>query len=501
MSSATPNSDIILVKQVETLTGYRFQDVELLRKALTAAGADKDNHGGNRTLAQVGKHFISLCSVRLGYLCGTSPHTCSMMKDRIVSIERCAKLALSAKLDQIINFCPTSGSRSYKSLDLAINALIGAIYLESDSNQITTRALEQMRWFKPHTRPMSPVVLERDVPMNEPEELATSNDFMSANQPPESITEEYSQPKNAVFDSFMEEEAKACVRHGISPPQETYLNPRALRQILELQNTVPKWLNLPMLFLTFAGSQSIAGLHDNIHGSLGLENPSPAIFLAQASAKQRYCNIEALENLKCHVNLLIYYNTWQLIELCTNQEGTDLGVSYRPDASPQGPGNPINLRRADITRRILQIACPDLEPSSSSYSSIRHRVTVLRRTGERLKLLHKSFGLGIFGLMHSHDSSIPSLSHLLNIKINDRLFVEIISLLKSQQGPLIDEICGTVSPLVQSLIAGNSQHYLEAWIKSVKPDDLSKYPKGSDELLRLLRQWQQSTQILNPVHE
>ncbi|PYI16646.1 hypothetical protein BO99DRAFT_483707 [Aspergillus violaceofuscus CBS 115571] len=380
MSSVTPNSDIILIKQVETLTGYRFQDGELLRKALTAAGADRDNHEGNRTLAQVGKHFVSLCSVRLGYLSGTSP----------LSIGRCAKLAQSAKLDQIINFCPTSGSRSSKSLDLAINALIGAIYLESDSNQITTRALEQMRWFKPHVRPLSP-----------------------ANKPPENIAEEYSQPKNAVFNGFMEEEAKACFRHGISPPQETYLNPRALRQILELQKSVPKWLNLPMLFLTFAGPQSIAGLHDNIHGSLGIENPSPAIFLAQASAKQRYCNIEALENLKCHVDLLIYYNTWQLFELCTDQEGTDLGVSYRPDAGPQGPGNPINLRRADITRRILQIAYPDLGPSSKSYLLIRQRVTVLRRRGERLKSLHESFGLGIFGLMHSHDSPIPSLSHLL----------------------------------------------------------------------------------------
>ncbi|RAH80836.1 hypothetical protein BO86DRAFT_432498 [Aspergillus japonicus CBS 114.51] len=413
MSSVTPNSDIILIKQVETLTGYRFQDGELLRKALTAAGADRDNHEGNRTLAQVGKHFVSLCSVRLGYLSGTSPQICSIMKDQIVSIGRCAKLAQSAKLDQIINFCPTSGSRSSKSLDLAINALIGAIYLESDSNQITTRALEQMRWFKPHVRPLSPGVLEQNIRMDEREELAPSNALMSANKPPKNIAEEYSQPKNAVFNGFMEEEAKACFRHGISPPQETYLNPRALRQILELQKSVPKWLNLPMLFLTFAGPQSIAGLHDNIHGSLGIENPSPAIFLAQASAKQRYCNIEALENLKCHVDLLIYYNTWQLFELCTDQEGTDLGVSYRPDAGPQGPGNPINLRRADITRRILQIAYPDLEPSSRSYSLIRQRVTVLRRRGERLKSLHESFGLGIFGLMHSHDSPIPSLSHLL----------------------------------------------------------------------------------------
>jgi dsRNA-specific ribonuclease len=43
---------------VENIIGYSFRSREYLVQALTAAGADDDNHDGNRKLAHLGGNFI-----------------------------------------------------------------------------------------------------------------------------------------------------------------------------------------------------------------------------------------------------------------------------------------------------------------------------------------------------------------------------------------------------------------------------------------------------------
>lgn len=68
------------------IIGYSFQDDNLLKDALTAAGANEDNYEGNRTLAQVGKMFVNLMSVKMGYSSGAKPGTCSSLEATTMSL-------------------------------------------------------------------------------------------------------------------------------------------------------------------------------------------------------------------------------------------------------------------------------------------------------------------------------------------------------------------------------------------------------------------------------
>lgn len=46
------------VRRVEEIIGYSFKTPNYLVQALTAAGADEQNHDGNRKLAQLGESLI-----------------------------------------------------------------------------------------------------------------------------------------------------------------------------------------------------------------------------------------------------------------------------------------------------------------------------------------------------------------------------------------------------------------------------------------------------------
>jgi dsRNA-specific ribonuclease len=55
------------IRRVEHYIGYPFKDRDYLKQALTAAGADEDNHDGNRKLAQLGKTVTELALTFIGY--------------------------------------------------------------------------------------------------------------------------------------------------------------------------------------------------------------------------------------------------------------------------------------------------------------------------------------------------------------------------------------------------------------------------------------------------
>lgn len=48
------------IQQVEGIIGYSFRTKNLLRRALTAAGAEESNYDGNRKLASYGTRLVSL---------------------------------------------------------------------------------------------------------------------------------------------------------------------------------------------------------------------------------------------------------------------------------------------------------------------------------------------------------------------------------------------------------------------------------------------------------
>ena len=53
---------------VEKAIGYQFQNRTLLMEALTAAGAERDGHDGNKHLAPVGQAALRLAIADSGYM-------------------------------------------------------------------------------------------------------------------------------------------------------------------------------------------------------------------------------------------------------------------------------------------------------------------------------------------------------------------------------------------------------------------------------------------------
>ncbi|RAK95352.1 RNase3 domain protein [Aspergillus ibericus CBS 121593] len=395
------------LEQIESITGYRFRNENCLLEALKAAGADERNHDGNRPLAQVGKAFVELCSVKFGYLSRTERSMNTMMKIKNIDNNRCALLAKSIGIDQLVTYCPLPGSRSAKVLGIAVNALIGAIYVDSESEDLTVSALHSMGWFRfsLEENSSSNTVNSQCGSMGVPAESQASND-LAGQVPIHAMVRQQTtkQKDNTLFTTFLKLEMERCALHQIPSPQETYFNARLQNELSELQARNPTFSHdLGMLFLTFAGPQSVAGLQANLHGALAAVKPPDEIYHIRASIEQRFNIIRTLDELACHFDILKNYHIWKLHVHCTEQgEDSRFCIAYGDPEYRKRPGNPVNLKESDTTKKMIDIICPETEPTSAYYRVFYEKVTCLRRRGKRLQLLIETFGLGILGLMYCH---------------------------------------------------------------------------------------------------
>ncbi|EAW11894.1 RNase3 domain protein [Aspergillus clavatus NRRL 1] len=415
-----------LSDKIEQISGYRFRDERLLHEAMTAAGADENNHDGNRPLAQVGKSFVELCSVKFGYLNRTE----RALKIQNINNDRCALIAKEIGIDQHLTYCPRHQGYSKKVLNIAVNALIGAINIDSDSEEVTITALHRIGWFS--------------FPLNKELGLKTGRSGSKSSKnlaEPRTTKPLENQTCSARLDSMervnegisvslrllLESETQRCVAHQMKPPQETYFGEAARAELLAVQTEFPKAsLDLLTLFFTLAGPQSIVGFQENILGALAASNPLAELYYTEAPPQQRFAIIRTLEQIECHYDILKNYHTWQLYQSCTGQHesGRLHIISYESHPTRQS-GNPINLRESRTTERMVALICPEAEPNSTIFESNYNKFKSLRRKGKRLQSLIDIFGLGILGLMYSspgHQSGcILTLSHFLYVRGSDIL--------------------------------------------------------------------------------
>jgi hypothetical protein len=57
-------------------------------------------------------------------------------------------IAEAVGIDKLITYCPLPGARSTSVPNKAINALIGAIYIDSESDTVAFDSLDRMGWFR-----------------------------------------------------------------------------------------------------------------------------------------------------------------------------------------------------------------------------------------------------------------------------------------------------------------------------------------------------------------
>ncbi|KAK1807338.1 hypothetical protein LTR12_018316, partial [Friedmanniomyces endolithicus] len=116
---------------------------------------------------------------------------------------------------------------------------------------------------------------------------------------------------------------------------------------------------------------------------------------APRSCAERMAAIDDLSACMSHYALARRMHIYMLYKEALEQTGQSVEITMRHDpfilesgnSPPRGRGNPVNNRRAAVTRNMMA-------PGQSSG-----RVGKLRRLGQRLDILVRTFGRGILGLL------------------------------------------------------------------------------------------------------
>ncbi|PWY93090.1 hypothetical protein BO94DRAFT_615907 [Aspergillus sclerotioniger CBS 115572] len=126
------------VQRAEKIIGYKFTSSNYLRQALTAAGAEKDNHEGNRPLAHIGAHWIDTLLMIVLMSVGASKVLRAQVRIDFTRKDHFKFAAKRTGISQCIKYSSQGGEDSSTVLRYAINAIIGAVLLDTDTQSITT---------------------------------------------------------------------------------------------------------------------------------------------------------------------------------------------------------------------------------------------------------------------------------------------------------------------------------------------------------------------------
>ncbi|KAJ5496437.1 hypothetical protein N7463_008424 [Penicillium fimorum] len=126
---------------IRKLVGCQELSESEIHIALTAAGVDELVPDGNRKLSQVGLGATGLLLDRSCASTDLSRDFTSKLKFRVNGTQHRADIAKRAGIDQHLRFDSRPGGRSSGVLALATSAIIGAIYLKTDSLESVARGL------------------------------------------------------------------------------------------------------------------------------------------------------------------------------------------------------------------------------------------------------------------------------------------------------------------------------------------------------------------------
>ncbi|KAK3175419.1 hypothetical protein K4F52_010285, partial [Lecanicillium sp. MT-2017a] len=130
--------------KVEQTIGYQFRNPELLKSALTAAGADPNNRDGNRKLAQLGQSVLELAIADEVFDMSHSREEMCTLSSMFRSKPQRAAAADAAEIVDCIELCARSGPASNTVKGLAVSAIIGAVWKDSQSMDVVKGAVARL---------------------------------------------------------------------------------------------------------------------------------------------------------------------------------------------------------------------------------------------------------------------------------------------------------------------------------------------------------------------
>ncbi|OJJ47413.1 hypothetical protein ASPZODRAFT_142143 [Penicilliopsis zonata CBS 506.65] len=468
--------------RAERILNHEFHSKNLIREALTAAGAEQDNYDGNRRLAQGGMALTTFLLNIEGIASRLTPSEIFHHRARLSNIKHCAMVTIRCGIDRCINYNPRSGQFSQKVLAKALNAVIAAVFLDSNWDlKLCSRTLQHIGFFTVENGAVDPGQLSLPAienggntrgtmihpvllpPSNVGNEdyvdLASSGvnldmyDCVSADI---SIFSSATAPNAAGLkprDCGLLDRLIDQPQHGDPGNQHVSqaLSPRpAKRKRVESQPIAPSsttlvarkrsnmsWNNksltgedgkqttLGRIFTIVASPQAIAVLQAAVKSIRSHCEPDWFRNYQAQSLPERYKMIEACDRRIASYHFLRRFhilNLYQEFAGSRKQEPWSVRLTTPSDFRTQArkAGNPENLADSDITKKMMKAIFPDLSPSAGQEYNKRYKyVTKIRRLGHRLMLMADKFGSGVIYLLPAH-----SLTGASEVLVSDDMILE-----------------------------------------------------------------------------
>jgi hypothetical protein len=267
---------------------------------------------------------------------------------------------------------PRSNPHSAKTLNKAINALIGAVYVDSDCNKRTLSVLENLNWFSANYSPnqvATPLAIQNGAVQS----AVTSNLPVPAAK---------KSPNDGINTSL-------CRR--IMPGQDIQ------SRIASLESDTG--MHLQILFRDIAAPSTLDSLKSQVRFVVHAEPEYLHPPDTEWSPSERYAVIQQLSENISYLNMLRNNHILRLYQECGGDEPIHFLTAKDFHCSTKKAGNPLHRQDTETTLRMMMAIFPGTEPDRESPKF--NEIKQLRRVGKRLSTLEQKFGFGILGLMHN----------------------------------------------------------------------------------------------------
>jgi hypothetical protein len=300
--------------------------------------------------------------------------------------KRCAEIAQAIGISQFMTLSPRSDPNSIKTQNKAINALIGAVYVDSDCNKTTLSVLENLNWFSP-----SKGVARHLTVHNRASRYRATSDM------PVSVDETVNNQVNTL----------SC------PPKMPVQDIQSRLGSLESETG----LHLRNIFRSIASPTTLAMLRSQVFCVVHAEHVDSHPPKTNLSAFERYTFIQRLGQKISYLQTVRNNHILQLYRQCGGKESSSCMNIIHFDHGTKKAGNPLHRQDTEITLQMMLSIFPGSKPDR--LSDTFNEVKQLRRVGKRLNTLVQNFGIGILGLMHDSEAAArgADLAHLLFVQI------------------------------------------------------------------------------------
>ncbi|KAF5871137.1 putative ribonuclease iii protein [Botrytis fragariae] len=160
-------------------------------------------------------------------------------------------------------------------------------------------------------------------------------------------------------------------------------------------------------------------------------------------------------------------------------------------------GNPLNLDESQVTKKMLNLLHPNLDPGTTEYQKKLRNISKIRKLGERFEILVRKFGYGIIGLLPlpvddiATESAVYTSDSLVSSS-NDTVFLSFVQCLDQLKGKILRDISSAVCPIVTVLFEKKIDPFWTFPIEQFDTKQILQYSSGSRQLLELISGQQDS---------